>query len=50
MTLGGWLNLILSVGLVTGLLGWCVVRLIATADKTGLARVEPVEENEADQR
>lgn len=50
MTPGGWLNLILSVGFVTGLLGWCVFRMISTADKTGLARVEPVEKDEADER
>lgn len=28
MTLGGWMTMILSVGFVTGLLGWCVWRVL----------------------
>lgn len=28
MTLGGWLIMTLSVGLVTGLFGWCLYRLL----------------------
>ncbi len=28
MTLGGWLVMFASVGFVTGLLGWCIVRIL----------------------
>ncbi len=30
MTLGGWIVMLLSVGFVTGLLGWCVARVLRT--------------------
>ncbi len=51
MTLGGWINLFLSLGFVLGLLGWCLWRLLAaggTPDREPgeLARVEPVREGE----
>lgn len=52
MTTGGWINLILSVGFVTGLLAYCIVRVIRAPAKSDhdLARVEPIEEDQADQR
>lgn len=53
MTPGGWINLILSVGFVTVLFGYCIYRVIrgpaAKGDKT-LAHVEPIEEDDADKR
>jgi len=30
MTLGGWTTMLLSVGFVTGLLLWCVARVLRT--------------------
>lgn len=30
MTLGGWINLILSVGSVTALFAWCVYKVLTT--------------------
>jgi hypothetical protein len=51
MTPGGWINLILSVGFVTGLLAWCLRRMLACAKSDrSLARVEPVEKDEAAER
>jgi len=32
LTVGGWIIMILSVGFVTGLLGWCIYKVIATPD------------------
>lgn len=29
MTIGGWITMILSVGFVTGLLAWCVYRVLS---------------------
>jgi hypothetical protein len=53
MTTGGWINLLLSVGFVTVLFGYCIVRVLrgpgAKSDHE-LAHVEPIEEDEADQR
>lgn len=53
MTLGGWINLILSVGFVTSLFVYCIVRVIrgngSKPEKT-LAHIEPIEEDQADQR
>jgi hypothetical protein len=53
MTTGGWINLVLSVGFVTTLFVYCVVRVLrgsgAKADHT-LAHVEPIEEKDVDQR
>ena len=51
MTPGGWINLLLSVGFVTGLLVWCLRRMLACPpDHTHLAHVEPVETDEAEER
>jgi len=30
MTAGGWIVMLLSVGFVTGLLAWCIYKVIAT--------------------
>lgn len=30
MTAGGWIMMVLSVGFVTGLLGWCIYKVVAT--------------------
>ena len=53
MTTGGWINLFLSVGFVTVLFCYCVLRVIrgpgANRDRP-LPHVEPVDENEADRR
>jgi len=51
MTTGGWINLILSVGFVTALFLWCLVRILRQppAKDHHLAHVEPVEEDKADQ-
>lgn len=51
MTTGGWINLIVSVGLVTGLLLFCILRVLRgpRTDRT-LARVEPIERDQADER
>jgi hypothetical protein len=32
LTAAGWVTMILSVGFVTALLGWCVYKVIATPD------------------
>ena len=52
MTLGGWINLILSVGFVATLFGWCISRVLREPEHPGqqLAHIEPVEEDEADNR
>jgi hypothetical protein len=49
MTVGGWINLIVSVGLVTGLLIFCVWRVLRRPrpDNT-LAHVEPIERDRVD--
>jgi hypothetical protein len=53
MTLGGWINLILSVGFVTTLLVYCILRVLrgpgARAEHR-LAHVEPIEEDESENR
>jgi hypothetical protein len=51
MTIAGWITLILSVGGVTLLFAWCIVRVLRkhTPDHE-LAHVEPVEEDQTDQR
>lgn len=53
MTIGGWINLILSVGFVTSLFAYCVYRVLrgpgAKIDHT-LAHVEPIEEEDVDKR
>lgn len=52
MTFGGWLNLVLSVGFVTVLFIYCLQRVLRGAvDKPEhLARVEPVDEEQVDER
>ena len=53
MTTGGWINMLLSVGFVTTLFVFCIARVMRgprhDADHH-LAHVEPIEEDEADQR
>lgn len=34
MTFEGWIIMILSVGFVTGLLGWCIYKVVATPGET----------------
>ncbi len=56
MTTGGWINLILSIGFVLGLFGWCLWKLFKTdardtdGDRGGLAHLRPVEDDEIDRR
>lgn len=52
MTTGGWINLVLSVGFVTTLFVYCVVRVVRgpRASEQHLAHIEPIEEEQADQR
>jgi hypothetical protein len=51
MTLGGWINLILSVGFVTVLFLWSLLRVLREAprDDQHLAHIEPIEESQDDQ-
>jgi hypothetical protein len=51
MTPGGWISLILSVGFVTTLFGWCIVKVL-TSQKPDheLGHIEPVHEDQADER
>lgn len=53
MTLGGWINMLLSVGFVTTLFVYCIVRVLkgpGAKHEHELAHVEPVDEREADER
>ncbi|HRE05934.1 MAG TPA: hypothetical protein PKX00_10015 [Opitutaceae bacterium] len=51
MTLGGWINLLLSVGFVTVLFGYCVWRVLTGPKKSHtLAHVEPIDESKIDRR
>ena len=51
MTTGGWISLILSVGSVTGLLLWCVVRVLTSKEPDrDLGHVEPVHDDQLDER
>lgn len=34
MTTGGWITMILAVGFVTGLLGWCIYKVLTTPGST----------------
>jgi hypothetical protein len=34
MTIGGWITMIVSVGFVTGLLSWCVYKVLTTPEAT----------------
>ncbi len=53
MTLGGWINMILSVGFVTTLFVYCVSRVLkGSGAKSGheLAHVEPIDKDLTDER
>ena len=51
MTLGGWITLILSVGSVTGLLGWCIYKVLTTpTGRRELGHIEPVHDDQLDER
>ncbi len=53
MTTGGWINLILSVGFVTCLFGYCIYRVLrgpGVKPDHELAHIEPIEEDQTDQR
>jgi len=53
MTTGGWITMILSVGFVTTLFLYCIIRVLRGPRESPdheLGRVEPVAENETDQR
>ena len=34
MTLGGWIAMLLSVGGVTALMGWCIYKVLTTPEST----------------
>jgi hypothetical protein len=51
MTTAGWITLIVSVGGVTLLFVWCVVKVLTSPPRDHeLAHVEPVETSQADER
>jgi hypothetical protein len=53
MTLGGWINLILSVGFVTVLFVYCIARVLrgpGARHEHELGHVEPIDEDEAPRR
>jgi hypothetical protein len=53
MTTGGWINLVLSLGFVLGLFSWCAWKLLhakPAPDKTHLAHIEPVHDDELNRR
>lgn len=51
MTLGGWINLILSVGFVTVLFIYCVWRVLRGKQPDHkLGHVEPVHDDEVEER
>ncbi|MFZ9682016.1 MAG: hypothetical protein ACO3DQ_02250 [Cephaloticoccus sp.] len=52
MTTGGWINMLLSVGFVTTLFIFCILRVLRgpRGEDRHLAHVEPIEEDETDQR
>lgn len=52
MTPGGWVTMILSVGFVTALFGYCMYRVLSSspADAERLAHVEPISEDESSER
>ncbi len=53
MTTGGWITMILSVGFVTTLFLFCIIRVLRGPAANGnheLGHVEPIEEDEIDQR
>lgn len=42
MTLGGWITMILSVGFVTGLFAWCIMRVLRSSHKEKFEHVQDV--------
>ncbi len=53
MTIGGWINMVLSVGFVTTLFLWCVGKVLfgrPPPAERQLAHVEPIERDQADDR
>jgi len=53
MTLGGWINMLLSVGFVTVLFIYCVTRVLrgpGSRAEHELAHVEPLDEDETETR
>ena len=34
LTVGGWITMLLSVGFVTGLLAWCIYKVVTTPGET----------------
>ena len=53
MTTGGWITMILSVGFVTTLFLFCIIRVLRSPDintEHELAHVEPIEEDDIDKR
>ncbi|HEX2099170.1 MAG TPA: hypothetical protein VHF69_00820 [Candidatus Synoicihabitans sp.] len=53
MTTGGWINMVLSVGFVTVLFVYCILRVLrgpGAKHEHELARVEPIDETHADER
>lgn len=51
MTTGGWITLVLSVGFVTGLFLYCIIRVVTGPHPTHqLGHIEPVHEDEVDRR
>ncbi len=43
MTTGGWVIMLLSVGFVTGLLAWCITKVVTTPGSTDHLRTTPSE-------
>lgn len=53
MTTGGWITMILSVGFVTTLFLFCIIRVLrgpAANREHQLGHVEPIDEDEIDRR
>ena len=53
MTTGGWINMVLSVGFVTVLFVYCIVRVLRGPEANqdpGLARIEPLDKSEVNER
>lgn len=53
LTAGGWITMLLSVGFVVCLFGWCIWRVIKApppGKAPRLAHVEPIERDQADER
>ena len=51
MTIGGWISMLLSIGVVTAVLGWCIWRVLThTRSDHELGHVEPIEDKDVDVR